>query len=80
MVRGYHTPQQPLQNHSLGHLGGWATPWSAEEMLDGQQEKVDIPVHARTAHKGFLQKRLEENLCRIVPHVPLTTQSVKGLD
>ena len=19
-----------------GHLGGWATPWSAEEMLDGQ--------------------------------------------
>ena len=35
----------------------------AEEMLDGQQEKVDIPVHARTAHKGFLQKRVEEDLC-----------------
>ena len=31
-----HTPQQPLQNHSSGHLGRWATLWSAEEMLDGQ--------------------------------------------
>ena len=34
MVRACHTPRQPLQNHPLGHLGGWATPWSAEEMLD----------------------------------------------
>ena len=23
MVRACHTPQQPLQNHSSGHLGGW---------------------------------------------------------
>ena len=29
--------------------------WSAEEMLDGQ-------YHARTADKGLLQKRLEEDL------------------
>ena len=57
------TPRQPLQNHPSGHLGGWATPWSVEEMLDGQHEKVDIPAHARTAHKGLLQKRLEEDLC-----------------
>ena len=26
-------PRQPLQNHLSGHLGGWATQWSAEEML-----------------------------------------------
>ena len=44
-------------------LGGWATPWSAEEMLDGRRQRVDIPAHARTVHKGLLQKRLEEDLC-----------------
>ena len=33
--------------------------------------------HARTAHKDLLQKRLREDLCWIVPHVPPTTQSVK---
>ena len=26
--------------------------------------------HARTAHKGLLQKRLEEDICWIIPHVP----------
>ena len=30
------TTTSPLHNHSLGHLGGWVTPRSAEEMLDGQ--------------------------------------------
>ena len=69
MVRAYHTPQQPLQNHPSGHLGGWATLWSTEEMLDGQHQRVDIPVHARNAHKGLLQKRLEEDL-RVIPHAP----------
>ena len=32
-------------------------------MLDGQHQRVDIPAHARTAHKGLMQKRLEEDLC-----------------
>ena len=36
---------------------------SAEEMLDGQCQRVDVPASARTAHKGLLQKRLEEDLC-----------------
>ena len=35
-------------------LGGWATPGSAEEMLDGQRQRVDIPAHAGTAHSGLL--------------------------
>ena len=39
-------------------------------MLDGQHQRVDIPVNARTAHKGLLQKRLEEDICWIIPHVP----------
>ena len=30
--------------------------WSAEEMLDGKLNRVDIPAHARTAHKGLPQK------------------------
>ena len=51
------TPRQPLQDHPSGHLGGWARLWSAEEMLDGQRQRVNIPVHAKTAHKGLLQKK-----------------------
>ena len=34
----------------------------AEEMLGGQHQGVDISAHARTAHKGLLQRRLEEDL------------------
>ena len=46
-----------------GHLGGWATPWSAEEMLDGQLERVDIIAYATTVHNGILHKRLEKDIC-----------------
>ena len=41
---------------------GWAMPWSAEEMLDGQRQRVDIPRLARTANNGLPLKRLEEDL------------------
>ena len=34
MVRVCQAPH-PLQNHSLGYLGGWTMPRSAEEKLDG---------------------------------------------
>ena len=30
--------------------------WLAEEMLDGQHQKVDIPANASTAHKGSCRK------------------------
>ena len=64
-------PRQSLQNHPSGHLGGWATPWSAEDMLDGQRQRADVvPARAKAAHMGLLQKRLEEDLCWIVPPVP----------
>ena len=59
LARACHTPREPPQNHPSGHLGGWATPWSAEEMVDGQHQRVDIPAHAIAANKGLLQKRLE---------------------
>ena len=29
----------------------------------GQRQNVDIPAHAKTAHKGLLHKGLEEDLC-----------------
>ena len=61
-VRSCHATRQPLQDRPSGHAGGLATPWLAEEMLDGQHQGEDIPAHARTAHKGLLQKRLEEDL------------------
>ena len=67
MVRIRRAPRQPVQNHPLGHLegrggGGVGDATAAEEMLDGQRPRVDIPVRAGTAHDGFLQKRLEEDL------------------
>ena len=82
MAQACHAARQPFQNHPSGHLGVWMMPWSAKEMQDGQHQRVDIPAHARTTHKGLLQKRLEEDLCLIVlvPHVPLMTQSVTGLN
>ena len=52
------TPRQPLQNHPSGYLGGWTTPWSAEEMLEGQRQRADVPAHARTARDGLPRKRL----------------------
>ena len=76
----YYTPRQPLQTHPPGHLGGLATMLSAENILDWQHQRVDIPAHARTVHKDLLQERLEEDLRWTVPHVPSTTQSVKGLN
>ena len=63
IVWACHMPWQPLQNHPSGHLGWWAMHWSEEEMLDGQHQRVVIPAHAWTVHKGLLQKRLEEDLC-----------------
>ena len=39
------------------------TRWLAEEVLDGQRQRVDVSACARTAHEGLLQKRLEEDPC-----------------
>ena len=75
MVRACHMQRQPLQNHPSGHLERWATSWSAEEMLDGQRQRADISALARTGHNGLLQRRLEGDLCCVVPHV-LSTDSV----
>ena len=63
MVRTCHAQRQPLQNHTSGHLGGCTTPWSADDMLDGQHQRTDISAHARTVRKGLQQKGLEEDLC-----------------
>ena len=63
MIRACHTPHQPLQNHPSGDLREWATPWSVEEMLDGQHQRVDILAHARNPDEGLMQKRVEEDLC-----------------
>ena len=60
MVGACNMPWQPLQNHPLKTPGGWAMPWLAEKMMDGQHQRVDIPTHVRTAHKGLLQKKKEK--------------------
>ena len=63
-----------------GHLGGWAMPWSAEEVLDGQRQRMVIPTLAGSANNSRPQKRLGEDLCWIVRRVPPTNHSVKGLN
>ena len=75
MVGACHTPRQPLRDHRSRHLERWTTTWSAEEM----HQRVDIHTHCRTALKGFLQKRLEEDLCWIVPHEPPTGSEISSL-
>ena len=80
MVRACHTARQPLKNHPSGHLGGWATPLSADETLDGQHQRVDIPAGARIAHRGLLHKRLEEDLSWLVSRVSTSNQFVKRLN
>ena len=59
---------------------GWVMPWSAEETLDGHHQRVEIPANARTAQKGLLQKKNGRGSLLIIPHIPLMTQSVKGLN
>ena len=49
---GFHTPRQPLQNDPPGHLEVWATLWWAEEMLDGQHQRVDISAPCQNCSQG----------------------------
>ena len=65
---------------SLGHLGGWVMGAMVGRGNAGwTTSKSGHPADAKTAHKGHLQKRLEEDLGWIVPHVPPLTHLVKGL-
>ena len=63
MVRECQAPRQLLQNHPSGYLGGRRAPWSAEEMLDGQRQRVDVPAYARIDPHVTRRERLEEDLC-----------------
>ena len=63
MVQACHMLQQPLLKHPSGHIGGLGTPWLAEDVLDGQHQKMDISAYARSAHKCLLPKRLDKDLC-----------------
>ena len=61
MVRACHTMTTfPKSSFRAPLMVGDAV--SAEKMLYGQHQRVDISAHARTAHERRLQKRLEENL------------------
>ena len=62
--------RRSMRGYILTSQGRWATPWSAKEMLDGQHQRVDICDHARFAHNGLLQKRLEDHLRWTVLYVP----------
>ena len=61
-----------------GTLGGQVLPWSTEDMLDGQCQKVDMPMQElltrASCRKDWNRVSAKSSL---VP--PLVTQSIKGL-
>ena len=78
-VTRHDSPPPPTQkkkkrkNHPSGHHGGWATPWWAEEMLDGQHQRVGIPTRVSTAHKSLCRKdwkRICAELSLVSPRPP----------
>ena len=58
--------------------GGQRSGWQRKCWLENI--RMDVSAYARTAHKGLLQKILEEDLYWVVPYVPPMTPSVKGLN
>ena len=66
-------------------LSAFRAPWRRGDSVVGRRNAgwttlKSGPTHARSAHNGLLQKRLEEDLCWIIPHVHLVPQSVKGMN
>ena len=72
MFRAFTRHDSLLQNHRSGRLGGWATLWSAEEMLDGQLGGLDVPAHVKAAHDDRPQERLEESSPTSFPTNPVS--------
>ena len=70
VVRACHAPRQPSTPFFRAHwrvsdaVVGRGNCW-----MDNIKEWTSL-AHARTAHDGLPQERLEEDLCWIVPHVP----------
>ena len=44
---------QQTNKKNQGSPGEWAMPRSAEEMLDGQRQRVDVPAPDATAYNGL---------------------------
>ena len=59
------SPKPPLK------APGWVMLWLAEEMLDGQHQRMLIPAHAWTAHNGLPHwKRISAKLYLMSPWWP----------
>ena len=77
MVPACQTPRQSLQNHPSGHLGGWATPWSA---IDNTKEWISLPL-TELLTRASCRKALKTISTNrpYAPPPPPPTQSVNGL-
>ena len=71
-------PRQPLQNHPSWNLGGWVMTQLADEMLNGQRYRVDVPAHADADHTPT-EKTGRGSLLNH-PSLPLMAQLVEGLN
>ena len=84
MVRACHAPQQPLQNCPSGHLGGWAKPRSAVEVLVGHHQRADIPAQPELLTVASCREKKKKNsrgsllnrpTCPPTPPTPQSSQS-----
>ena len=53
--------------------------WQKKSWMDNIEEWTSLPMPELLTRASCRKKKLEENLCRFVPHVPPMTQWVKGL-
>ena len=73
MVPACNALRLALHNHSSRHLGGWATPRSAEEMLDGQRQRlasISMPELLTMASRKKKKKKSGITSLLTVPHAP----------
>ena len=74
MVPACNALRLALHNHSSRHLGGWATPRSAEEMLDGQRQRlasISMPELLTMASRKNKKKEVWNNISADSPSCPL---------
>ena len=76
MIRACHAPWHPLQHHPKGHLGEWATSWSAEEMLYGPRPELHTMASCRIDWKRVFAESSAFSLPHPNPQPPLPDDPV----
>ena len=62
------------------HSPGWSTPRSAEVMLDGLRQRVDVRAHAGTVHNSLMQNKEEKKRTELSSLMPPYDPICRGTD